>query len=336
MWGLLRAALFRLPPESAHELARVATRLFPGFLRSSFFAARAHRPLAGRLSFMGFQGRVGLAAGFDKNAQWLFLLPSLGFSFAEVGTVTPKPQGGNLPPRLFRDPSTFSLFNRMGFNNLGARIVSERVKLAREGLPNWFRVGVNLGKNKDTSADDAHVDYARAAAEFQGAADFFVINVSSPNTQGLRELQNIESLKRILGAVQAESRGVPVWIKLAPELKPSNDPSRDELRALFSALELQGAAGWVLTNTLASQEKLEGMSGAMPGGWSGGKVREIAREFLREARALTQKPLISVGGIDSVAEAMERKKLGADLVELYTGWIYGGPALPKNIEKALF
>jgi len=253
-------------------------------------------------------------------------IPSLGFSFCEIGTVTPHPQGGNAKPRLFRDSSRRALFNRMGFNNLGAHIVSERVRKMRENLPENFRVGVNIGKNKDTSSENAHEDYGQAAKAFENVADFLVINVSSPNTPGLRDLQALEPLKKIVERVLAETKRwtskTPVLLKLAPEIEP------EDLERTLREGDRWGIEGWVLTNTLKGEHE------QLPGGWSGEPLKEISRQRLKLARSWTKNPIISVGGIDSVEEALIRKKLGADLVELYTGWIYAGPRLPRRIGKA--
>lgn len=341
-WRALRTLLFQFEPESAHALALLGARALgkvPGALAVVSGAMRLPGP-SWRLSAweMSFLSRVGLAAGFDKNAEWLPLLPQLGFGFVEIGTVTPKPQGGNPQPRLFRDPARRALFNCMGFNNLGAAVVSERVLRARDrGMPGDFRIGINVGKNRDTSVQDAARDYAAALAPFAGAVDFAVVNVSSPNTPGLRALQAREALAPIVAAVVEESarwnRAVPVAVKLAPEFAASLPA--EELPEFFAALEKEGVRGWVLSNTLAAERTEQGK--VLRGGESGGPLTERARELVRRARVQnwTGAPLISVGGIFDEAEAQERMSAGADLVELYTGWIYGGPRLPSRLGRAL-
>lgn len=322
MWSFARALLFRFEAETAHELAKRATLTLPGFVR---------RALAGPPSFKGarpvwdlpFRNPIGLGGGFDKNAEWLPALPDLGFGFAEIGTVTPRPQGGNPRPRLFRDPERRALFNRMGFNNLGVAAVRRNLEAARPKLPDGFRVGVNLGKNKDTPDADAPLDYARAAEAFEGLADYLVINVSSPNTPGLRALQTVEALKPILGSVlqvvSRWSKAPPVLLKLAPELDAS------ALAGLIPPCESEGARGWILTNTLA------GTYAGGAGGWSGGPLRELALQRLREAHGIARTPIVSVGGILAREDARERLEAGASLMQVYSGWIYGGPRFIQDL-----
>ena len=316
LWRFFRFILFRLSPEVAHEW--------------TFRLLRLGRPVIQILSpapeiikepsvFPKFTLPVGLAAGFDKDSTLLHVLPSLGFGFAEIGTVTLRPQAGNAPPRLFRDAGRSALRNRMGFNSQGAQVVSQRLDWARQRIPHGFGVGVNIGKNKSTSENEAWKDYAQATAYFSGLADYLVINVSSPNTPGLRGLQSQEGLRPILSAVLDEvsgwSKSVPVLLKFAPDL------SREALLALVSACEEWGAGGFVLTNTLPASLPLEG-------GWSGTPLRDISAEALSTVRAVTTLPLISVGGIGTVEEAQRRWKLGADLIQIYTAWVYQGPSFP--------
>jgi len=279
--------------------------------------------------FLGkiLQSPIGLAAGVDKNAELLPLLPDLGFAFAEVGTVTPRPQKGNRKPRLLRLRKTKSLFNRMGFNNDGAEVVATRVHDALEVLPDNFVLGVNVGKNKDTPNEEAHKDYARATHYFKNMVDYVVINVSSPNTPGLRELQNKESLKQIVSAVRGETnqwhKRPKVFLKLGPEVFAQEDFN---LNALENELRIEG---WVLTNTLASPHD------GKDGGLSGGALKAASRLALKEASKFSHVPIISVGGIMSAEEASYRLAHGAKLIQIYTGWIYKGPRFPKAIKKAL-
>ena len=274
---------------------------------------------------------LGLAAGFDKNAEILPYLPYFGFGQAEIGTVTPKPQGGNEKPRLFRNSKDKTLFNRMGFNNLGAGLVSERVRRIKPKLPTDFKVGVNLGKNKSTPDEDAASDYAKVAEAFTDCADYFVINVSSPNTPGLRALQNPESLRKILSSVQKVVRdagvSIPIYVKLAPEIEG------EDLKSIIEALEAAQVSGFVLTNTYGGVSIYRGKE--LSGGVSGQNLSSISLLRLKEARSYTQLPIISVGGIMNERDAVERVKAGATAIQLYTGWIYGGPFFPKRILKAL-
>lgn len=269
---------------------------------------------------------IGLAAGFDKNCEILPYLPYFGFGYAEIGTITPKAQGGNDRPRLFRIPKDKNLFNRMGFNNLGAEIVSQRLKKIKPTLPIGFKVGVNLGKNKSTDDANAAADYASVAERFTDTADYFVINVSSPNTPGLRALQTKESLIPILTAVQnviRSSRRIPIYVKLAPEIEG------DTLLELISALQDAKVDGFVLTNTLGGT--LIHQNQTYTGGYSGQILSSLGKERLLEARVMTNLPILSVGGIMSVTDAMERLKAGANAIQLYTGWIYEGPFFAKRI-----
>jgi dihydroorotate dehydrogenase len=316
MWPILRRLLFLFEPEDAHTLSKWGMRLLSWFLP---------------LPHDGAENPVGLAAGFDKNAELIEYLPRFGFGSVEIGTVTPVPQGGNERPRLFRDPARKALFNRMGFNNLGAGIISERVRKARPRLPPGFKIGVNLGKNKNTPEENAASDYARAARPFLDTADYFVINVSSPNTPGLRALQTPESLTRIVREVQSViaegGRTIPLYVKLAPEI------GGEALREILSALESAGTTGLILTNTLGGDHIYGGKS--MSGGWSGQILTSKALGRLKEARSMTRLPIISVGGIMTVEDAQARMEAGASGVQLYTGWIYGGPFFPRRISRAL-
>lgn len=316
MWSLARAILFLIPAEDAHRVGKSLMRMLAHFM-----------PAPRKIE----NNPIGLAAGFDKNAELLDVLPKFGFGHVEIGTVTPKPQGGNPRPRLFRDSKTRTLFNRMGFNNLGAGIISERVRKIRPLLPEGFRVGINLGKNKDTPDERAAEDYALAARPFLDTADYFVINVSSPNTPGLRALQTPEALLPILSRVRREiegsGRSIPLWVKLAPEV------TGEALALLIRALEKGGADGLILTNTQGGVYIYEEQE--LPGGWSGQNLTSLSRQRLQEARELTTLPLISVGGIMTPEEALERLRSGAREIQLYTGFVYGGPFLIRRILKAL-
>lgn len=333
IWRLLRAILFWFDAESVHHGATRVVALLRG-RKGRLLRVVSGTPLSARDSSshhelwgMTFLNRVGLAAGFDKNAEWLPSLPHLGFGFAELGTVTPRPQAGNERPRLFRVPEREALFNRMGFNNLGAALVAERVARFRSQLPEGFRVGINIGKNKTTSNESAVDDYVAAARPFANGVDYLVINVSSPNTPGLRALQEPESLKRLVSAVQAEvvrwSRPVPVLLKIAPEL---GEEALGELARMGDAM---GMGGWVLTNTLG------GTHLDLPGGWSGRPVAEASLRSLRVMRGMTRAPIISVGGILDESEARLRIESGANLVQIYSGWVLRGPRLPSRLSKAL-
>ncbi|MCM2277040.1 MAG: quinone-dependent dihydroorotate dehydrogenase [Oligoflexia bacterium] len=335
LWDLSKGLLFRLDAEKVHRAMIGMVRLGrqAGGLPLRLAAGPLPEASAARANVLGmpFRSRVGLAAGFDKDAEILEALPELGFGFAEIGTVTPLPQPGNPRPRLFRDPERQAIFNRMGFNGAGAAAVAARLERARTRLPGDFRVGVNLGKNKDTALDDAAADYARAAAPFEGLADYLVVNVSSPNTPGLRSLQSARALLPIVAAIgeviSGWTRRPPLLLKLAPELEGV------ALRELIEEVERAGIDGFVLTNTLGGSFRSNGRE--LEGGWSGGPLTSRSRARLLEAREATKLPIISVGGILSAEEAGERVRSGAQLIQIYSGWIYRGPGFPAEISWKL-
>ena len=340
IWKFLKYLLFLIDAEVAHRvtislirlgihLKNVPLRIVSGSVTPVFKALESSRSTT--VFGLDFSSPLGLAAGFDKNAEILVGLPSLGFGFAEIGTVTPRPQSGNDRPRLFRDPMRQSLFNRMGFNGLGATLVAANVAESRDKLPLNFRVGVNIGKNKDTPSENAKGDYVKAARPFEGLSDYLVINVSSPNTPGLRSLQTVDALKPIIGEVVHLITGwkkrPPLLLKLAPEL------SANELIQLIQVLEPEGIDGWVLTNTLGGSIKTP--AGELGGGWSGGILTELAAKSLEIARNATSRPIISVGGIITPEEAVKRLTSGADLIQIYSGWIFNGPMFPGRIMSQL-
>lgn len=342
-WGIIKGFLFRIEPEVAHRIVVMLIRLgiwmgnwplrISGGTIFSGAQSSGHSSGSQNIEVFGlrFKSRLGLAAGFDKDAEVVQGLPALGFGFAEIGTVTPRPQPGNDRPRLFRDPSQKALFNRMGFNGMGANLVSKRLAQSKPLLPSEFRVGVNIGKNKDTPLEESASDYVKAAIPFEGLADYMVVNVSSPNTPGLRSLQTVEALKPILegvqGVISSWDRRPPLLLKLAPEV------SGEELNSLIQNIEKLGIDGWVLTNTLSGVLRHENRE--YSGGWSGGPLTVYSRHRLIEARQATKLPIISVGGILSPQEAVERYHLGAELVQIYSGWIYEGPGFPNAVSQEL-
>lgn len=331
-WDLLKPLLFKLDAERAHHLVVRGTAALAEMaphLLARVSGQLTSPPPRFRPQVLGleFASCVGLAAGLDKNAELVSALPHLGFGFCEIGTVTPRPQAGNPQPRLLRDPPSESLFNRMGFNNHGAEVIAKNLEQHKKRLPLNFRVGVNIGKNKETEGVAIAQDYRQATRPFLDLADFYVINVSSPNTPGLRALQQKDSLAPIIESVQSEvaatRRNIPILVKLAPEI------GGEDLHGLLSFFENAGLSGVVLTNTLAGQTDIG------PGGWSGGRVRESATQSLKLARAMTTLPIVSVGGIDSAEIAQARLDQGAALVELYSGWIFKGPRLPSDLAGTL-
>jgi len=340
VWSLIKKWLFSLDAEKAHKLTVRSVRILGvfGFLLRWLTGTPSQKKMLSKDEFkalnvhtsgLDFQHALGLAAGFDKNAEMLNVIQALGFAAIEVGTVTPRPQSGNERPRLFRKPDRLALFNRMGFNNEGADRVAERISKFRAKNPNTnLRIGVNIGKNKDTSAADSAQDYGFCAEKFAELADYIVINVSSPNTPGLRDLQGLEALEAIVKSVKEalKDKGkndLPVFLKLAPEL------GTEQLKDTIEATENWGISGYVLTNTWGGTHK------GFTGGWSGQPVRDYSLRALRYARTATQKTIISVGGILTPEEAELRLSAGADLIQIYTGWIYSGPKFPSDIVRFL-
>ena len=335
MYGLLRRVLFLVPPERIHTLVfatlRAVITLAPVRRLLHRLLGPADPVLASTVFGVRFPGPLGLAAGFDKDGMGLRAWGALGFGYAEVGTVTARPQPGNPDPRLFRLPDDRALLNRMGFNNDGAGALAVRLARRRPDVP----IGVNIGKTKTTPAADAVDDY-RSSARLVGAlASYLVVNVSSPNTPGLRDLQAVEALRPILSAVLAEASrtSTPVLVKIAPDI---SDGDIDDIADL--AVEL-GLAGIVATNTTVSRDGLatSGVKELGNGGISGPPVARRAAEVLRRlyGRAGDRLALISVGGIETADDAWERITAGASLLQGYTGFIYGGGLWPKRIHDGI-
>ncbi|RMF50254.1 MAG: quinone-dependent dihydroorotate dehydrogenase [Bacteroidetes bacterium] len=318
MWPIVRGVLFRLPPETAHKtvfgLAKLGEKIGLWYRRPPEVA-----PV--ELWGLRFANPVGLAAGLDKNAELLSFWRHLGFGFVEVGTVTPRPQPGNPRPRLFRIPSDQALLNRMGFNNDGALAMAHRL----EKRPPDLIVGVNLGKNRDTPLQEAEKDYRSAFEVLRDLGDFFVINLSSPNTPGLRSLQHRDFIYKVADQLQAcNTPSKPLLLKLSPDLPP---PILEEVG---EAARTAGFAGFVAGNT-TTQITYPHLG---DGGVSGAPLRPL-RQKLVEALKPQGLPLIGVGGIDSGEEACATLAQGCTLIELYTGLIYRGPALLREIWECL-
>lgn len=334
LWRWIRKVLFFFDAEFIHHctlrLIQRTHSLSPSLVQWVSGSTPQSSALPLKVLGMTFQNPLGLAAGLDKNGELLRILPELGFGFGEVGTITPRGQIGNPQPRLFRDAQSQSLFNLMGFNNDGADIIAKRVERARAHLPEFFRVGINIGKNKDTPLEESYSDYAQVAKIFTHLADYFVVNVSSPNTPGLRSLQHVEMLKPIIletqeAIIRANStKNVPLLLKLSPEL------DKRDLESIFHAATEWKIHGFVLTNTLAGSF-VTPQGKQLTGGWSGGKLTSKSSEVLANAKSLTSLPIISVGGIMNEEDALARLSLGADLIQIYSGWIFQGPRFPKRI-----
>lgn len=336
-WPLLRPLLFRLDPELAHNLMLGLLGRWSSVISgrlSSDDPARDPR-LAIERAGLRFPNPLGLSAGLDKNAQAIPAWQAMGFGFIEVGTVTALAQPGNPKPRLFRLPADRALINRMGFNNQGAEAMAARLHRLRERTLDLVPLGINLGKSKITPPEEAAGDYARSADLLAGLADYLVINVSSPNTPGLRDLQQADEVRRILEAVQGPNQRLehprPVLLKLAPDLD-----DQSALECAHAALDA-GCVGLILTNTTIDFSGLTSDTAGMSGGLSGAPVFSRSTELLRLARQeLGPEPLlIGVGGILSPEDAEAKLDAGADLIQLYTGLIYQGPRLIRHILRGL-
>ncbi len=325
MYPLLRPLLFALDPEAAHNLALRSTSLLS---RLTPLAKLLHAAIAPSdtvtVAGLSFPNRVGLAGGMDKNgvapaAWWAF-----GFGFVELGTVTPRPQAGNDKPRMWRDVKRRAIFNRMGFNNDGADAVAARLAKLRFRPP--FPIGVSVGKNKDTSNERAEDDYRIAAEKLAPHADFLTINVSSPNTAGLRALQTAEAMGGLVKSVKGVGGAKPLFVKFAPEL------TGDELKAVLDACLAAGATGIIGTNTLAATSP-----SGLPCGESGRPLRAIACERVNEIRRHVGPgvPLIGVGGIEDGDSARAMLAAGADLIQIYSALVYQGPFLAARLARDL-
>jgi dihydroorotate dehydrogenase len=325
---ILRPLFFSADPEAVHHFAM-------GCLEAAGRLLRALTPapdprLAKTVFGVRFPTPVGLAAGFDKNAVALPAWEALGFGFAEIGTVTARPQPGNPKPRLFRLPEMEGIINRLGFNNDGAERVATRLAaLERSGGWPSIPVGINLGKSKVTPLEEANADYVASFERLREFGDYFVLNVSSPNTPGLRKLQDKAELESLLSAVQAvNTTHLPLLLKIAPDLEWA------AIEEIIGLVEASSLAGIIATNTtidhsLVSPERRQ------QGGLSGQPLKARALEVLRFIAARTALPVIGVGGIGSADDAKERFDAGAALVQIYTGLVYEGPALVREIVEAL-
>ena len=330
---LVRPFLFRMDPETAHHLAmrflRAAPQLPGGLaLLRSFAPPPQPRTLFG----LQFRNPFGLAAGFDKNGVAIPAWEALGFGFVEIGTVTAKPQPGNPRPRIFRYPKQEALINRLGFNNDGADVIAERLRRLRaSSFAPSIPIGVNLGKSKVTPLEEAPADYLYSFRQLAPLADYLVLNVSSPNTPGLRSLQERDALVALLRVVTEENARLPLpkplLLKIAPDL------SEDALGEIVGVCEEFGLAGMIATNTTLDHSALTGADEA--GGLSGSPLRQRSTDVIRFLRSRTRLPLIGVGGICDAASAHEKLEAGAELLQLYTGYIYRGPRLLRELSASL-
>jgi dihydroorotate dehydrogenase len=336
---IIKPIFFLLSPEKAHYQAMGMLSFcckIPGvrvWMKNHFEVK--DKKLERQLFGLHFKNPVGLAAGFDKDARWVDELECLGFGFIEIGTVTPKSQPGNDQPRLFRLPKDEALINRMGFNNAGAIAAAQKLKQRKSSI----LVGGNIGKNKVTENENALDDYLKCYDALKEVVDYFVVNVSSPNTPGLRALQDKEPLLHILNHLQAhnakQDKVRPILLKIAPDL------TDEQLNDIIEIIQVSKIAGVIATNTTINREGLQTSTSEVAsigaGGLSGKPLTERATEVIRYLKQKSGNafPVIGVGGIHTGTDAQEKLDAGADLVQVYTGFIYEGPSIAKKINRYL-
>jgi dihydroorotate dehydrogenase len=331
----IKNLLYLLNPETAHNLVCYILRI-PFFSKLlGWFYRFEHHSLQQQVFGLTFKNPIGLAAGFDKNARLINKIADLGFGFIEIGTVTPEPQKGNPKPRIFRLKQDEALINRMGFNNKGVKAIAKRLKKKRSNI----LIGGNIGKNKDTPNDEAFRDYELCFEALKDVVDYFVINVSSPNTPGLRELQDRQPLTQLLRHIKILNNNSPdpkpILLKIAPDL------SNSHLDSIIEIVKETKIDGIIATNTTISREELKTSNEALKiigdGGLSGKPLAKRSTEVIRYLYQNSNRsfPIIGVGGIHSPTDALEKLNAGASLVQLYTGFIYEGPGLVKRIKQEL-
>jgi len=327
---IVRPLLFSLDPETAHHFAinclRAASHLDPILGALKIFQPP---PKLKNLFGLDFRNPVGLAAGFDKNGVAIPAWAALGFGFIEIGTVTAKPQPGNPKPRIFRFPKQGALINRLGFNNDGAEVVAKRLEnLRQSGRWPAVPVGINIGKSRTTPLENAANDYLHSFRCLHPLADYVTINVSSPNTPGLRDLQSPEQLAMLLNTLRAENPAKPLLVKIAPDL------SENELEQIVGTCQEYGAAGIIATNTTLDHCSI-GTASDQAGGLSGAPLRQKSTAIVQAIASKSSLPVIASGGIFDPESAREKFAAGAQLLQIYTGYIYRGPGIVREIIGAL-
>ncbi|MBY0455447.1 MAG: quinone-dependent dihydroorotate dehydrogenase [Burkholderiaceae bacterium] len=351
-YALTRSFLFGMDAEAAHDFTMDMLARGQG---SPLQWAWCHETVEDPVELAGltFPNRVGMAAGLDKNARCIDALGAMGFGFVEVGTVTPKPQPGNPKPRMFRLPQAKALINRLGFNNDGLEAFISNVQKAKfrtQKRRHPMLLGLNIGKNATTPIEDATRDYLTCLDGVYPHADYVTVNISSPNTQNLRALQSDAALDALLGAIAqrrevlagqhtrtdskgvVQARRVPIFVKIAPDLDEA------QVAVIAATLERHGMDGVIATNTTIGRSAVQGMPHAQEaGGLSGAPVLEASNQIIRQLRAAlgSRFPIIGVGGIMSPEDAVSKIRAGADVVQIYTGMIYEGPALASRAARAI-
>jgi dihydroorotate dehydrogenase len=328
LYDFLKPLLFRLPPERAHTAVHTLLRASQATPLTALLGRRyavEDDRLRTSAFGQGFPTPVGVAAGFDKNAELPQALQSLGFGFVEVGGVTAEPQAGNPKPRMFRLPEDEGLINRMGLNNDGADVVGRRLLRTRVEVP----VGVNIAKSEHVAPKDAPADYRHTYERVAEGADFFVVNVSCPNSQGFEELQNRKSMADIFGTL-TEAGASPLLVKLSPDLP---EPAVEDALDIVSEFDLDGV---VATNTTTERPaSLRSPNRTEEGGLSGNPVEGDATELVRFVAERTDVPVVGVGGVSTAKGAYRKIRAGASLVQLYTGLVYQGPSIARDINRSL-
>ena len=344
-YALTRPFLFGLDPERAHDLTLDAIASFQGTpLQCLWQQPRVSNPVT--VAGLRFPNRIGLAAGLDKNGRCIDGLGAMGFGFIEVGTVTPLGQTGNPKPRMFRLPERQALINRLGFNNLGLPAFIANVQRSHSFRSNGGILGLNIGKNARTPIEDAASDYLKGLDGVYPFADYVTVNISSPNTQNLRDLQGDAALDALLGSLQTRKQQlaaqsprpagaaaqVPMFVKIAPDLDAA------QIKQIAATLKRNGIDGVIATNTTLARDAVQGQPHAgEAGGLSGAPVAAASNRVISALRAElgSAYPIIGVGGVMSAAQAVAKRQAGADLVQLYTGLIYQGPALVREAARAM-
>jgi dihydroorotate dehydrogenase len=336
-YRLLKPLLFRLDAERAHDLVSTLLKAVPPALVPPADALLGHSPAELATSFAGLSlpNPLGLAAGFDKQGRLAAAMRLLGFGHVEIGTVTPRPQPGNPRPRMFRLPESGALINRLGFNSPGMIAVAGNLRQARSIPAALPILGVNIGKNRDTPLERAVEDYLAAFVALAPLADYVAVNISSPNTPGLRMLHERAALEVLLGELQRVNRALgqprPLLLKVSP------DESPEQIEQVVGVACAAGVAGFIATNTTLARDGVGGAHAAETGGLSGRPLAARSRAAIAQIYAITQgdPPIIGVGGVASADDAYDHIRAGARLVQLYTGLVYGGPALPRVIAAGL-
>ena len=330
---LIRPVFFLFNAEFIHNISLFLVKVLYSFpalkgISKKLFCLENEK-LSIEFEDLKFKNRIGLAAGFDKNAKYLDELETFGFSHVEVGTITPKPQEGNDKPRLFRLKSDSALLKRMGFNNDGVDIILNRLKKYKGDMV----IGANIGKNKTTSNENAVEDYLFSFKILRNYVDYFTVNISSPNTPDLRKLQSKSNLENLLSKIQIENskeKKVPLFVKIAPDLEIR------ELKDIIEVCEKNKINGIIATNTTVSKQKIKNkkIDELGEGGISGKPIADVSNDVIAFIKKNSKLKIIGVGGIFNFSDLQDKLNAGADIVQVYTGWIYEGPSMIKSINKA--